>query len=138
MDLRHQVVSLMMAIALLFGASFVTPQPVMAASPHNQASQQIIVDAAPDVVFSAAKQAFEEWPRGEFVAADGEKQVVTGLSRTKFFRFVDDIDVAISPSESDPGKSLVSIKSVGRMGERDFGGNQRNINEYLQALTALL
>ena len=96
------------------------------------------MDAAPDAVFSAAQQAFKDWSRGEFVAADGQKQLVTGLSRTNLFKFVDDIDVAITPSESDPGKTLISIKSVGRMGERDFGGNQRNINEYLQALKALL
>lgn len=132
------VIRVFMAIALVASIAWGFGQPAMAASSHNQASQKIVVDAAPEAVFSAAQQAFTDWSRGEFVEADEAQQMVTGVSRTNFFKFVDDIDVAISPSEADPGKTQISIHSVGRMGERDFGGNQRNIDEYLQALKALL
>ncbi|MEM9536920.1 MAG: DUF1499 domain-containing protein, partial [Cyanobacteria bacterium P01_E01_bin.45] len=112
--------------------------PAMAASPNNQASQQFELNAAPEVVFDAAQQAFETWSRGEFVEADRDTQAVTGVSRTNLFKFVDDINVAIAPDEANPNTTSLSISSVGRMGEYDFGGNQRNINEYIDALKALL
>ena len=132
------IFGILTVVVLALSLSFGTVQPAMAASPHNQASQQIEIDAAPDTVFTAAQQAFNTWSRGELVAADEGTQVVTGLSRTNFFKFVDDINVAIAASESDPGKTLLSIHSEGRLGERDFGGNQRNIDEYIDALKALL
>lgn len=136
--LTSGLASILMVVMLAVSLSFSHGSPAMAASPNNQASQQIEIDAAPDAVFGAAQQAFETWSRGEFVNADADTRVVTGLSRTNFFKFVDDLDVAIAPSDSDSSKTLVSIHSVSRMGESDFGGNQRNINEYMDALRALL
>ncbi len=125
-------------IALLLAFTFGFNPPAMAASPNNQATQQMIVKADPDRVFSVAQQAFTAWPRGEFVAADAETHVVKGLSRTKVFKFVDDITVAIAPTSDDPPQTQLSIQSVGRMGEYDFGGNQRNINEYVETLKSFL
>ncbi|MGK7913340.1 MAG: DUF1499 domain-containing protein [Synechococcus sp.] len=127
----------LMVVALVLSL-FGNVSPAMAASPGNQASQQIEIDATPSAVFNAAQQAFEAWPRGEFVKADEDTRVVTGFSRTNLFKFVDDVDVAIAPNEGDPSKTVLSIQSVGRMGEFDFGGNQRNIDEYMDALRALL
>lgn len=133
-----RLTSILMVVMLALSISFSPAPPAMAASPNNQASQQFELNAAPEVVFDAAQQAFETWSRGEFVEADRDTQAVTGVSRTNLFKFVDDINVAIAPDEANPNTTSLSISSVGRMGEYDFGGNQRNINEYIDALKALL
>ena len=127
-----------MVVMLALSLSFSNVSAAMAASPNNQASQQFQLDAAPEVVFDAAQQAFQAWSRGELVAADRGTRVVTGVSRTNFFKFVDDIDVSIVPSAETPDKTTLSVRSAGRVGEYDFGGNQRNINEFMDALQALL
>ncbi|MEM8716208.1 MAG: DUF1499 domain-containing protein [Cyanobacteria bacterium P01_G01_bin.4] len=133
-----RLTSILMVVMLALSISFSPAPPAMAASPNNQASQQFELNAAPEVVFDAAQQAFETWSRGEFVETDRDTQAVTGVSRTNLFKFVDDINVAIAPDEANPNTTSLSISSVGRMGEYDFGGNQRNINEYIDALKALL
>ena len=136
--LMSRLTSILMVVMLALSICFSPAPPAMAASPTNQASQQFELNAAPEAVFDAAQQAFETWSRGEFVEADRSKRVVTGVSRTNLFKFVDDINVEIAPSEASPNTTSLSISSVGRMGEYDFGGNQRNINEYIDALQALL
>ncbi|MEO0356089.1 MAG: DUF1499 domain-containing protein [Cyanobacteria bacterium P01_A01_bin.3] len=136
--LMSRLTSILMVVMLALSISFSPAPPAMAASPNNQASQQFELNAAPEVVFDAAQQAFETWSRGEFVETDRDTQAVTGVSRTNLFKFVDDINVAIAPDEANPNTTSLSISSVGRMGEYDFGGNQRNINEYIDALKALL
>ena len=133
-----RLTSILMTVMLALAITFSNVSPAMAASPNNQASQQFQLDAAPEVVFDAAQQAFQAWSRGELVAADRGTRVVTGISRTNFFKFVDDIDVVIAPSGDTPDRTTLSVTSVGRMGEYDFGGNQRNINEFMDALQALL
>lgn len=105
-------------------------------SSSNQAQAQVVLDYPSEQVLQAAPEAFQVWSRGELVTADPEKGQVKGLSRTRFFKFVDDITVSIQPQ--DPTHTLVAVESVGRMGEYDFGGNQRNIDEYLAALGSLL
>ena len=132
------ITGILTVVVLTLSLSFSSMQPAMAASPNNQASQQIEINAAPEAVYGAAQEAFQTWSRGELVAADESTHVITGLSRTNFFKFVDDIEVAIAPSESDTNTTQLTIQSVGRLGERDFGGNQRNIDEYINALKGLL
>ncbi|MEM9567839.1 MAG: DUF1499 domain-containing protein [Cyanobacteria bacterium P01_E01_bin.34] len=134
--LRLTRVLLAAMLALMVSISPATP--AIAASPNNQASQQFELGASPEAVFDAAQQAFESWSRGELVDADRSTRVVTGVSRTNLFKFVDDISVAIASDETNPDRTSLSISSVGRMGEYDFGGNKRNISEYIDALKALL
>lgn len=112
-------------------------QPASAkATGGNSAAETVILEAPIATVLAQAPKAFEAWPRGELIASDAEALRITGLSRTNFFKFVDDLEVRLSPlSES---QTELSITSVGRMGEYDFGGNQRNIDEYLATLKTLL
>lgn len=112
--------------------------PAQAASMNNQAQQQVILEVAPDRVLPAAKQAFEEWKRGEFVSVEEENMQVIGLSRTNVFKFTDDITISLQPVEANPNQTQIDIRSVGRMGEYDFGGNQRNIDEYVATLKQIL
>ena len=126
------VSAIVLTIALLF-----TPVTAMAASPSNQASQQLTIDAPPEQVLPSAQQAFAKWSRGEYIETDETSNTVIGLSRTNFFKFVDDITVQLTPGDS-PDKTQLNIRSVGRLGEKDFGGNQRNINEYVETLQSLL
>ena len=134
-----RLLKIAIGVIVLFCALNVGFNPAaIAASPNNQASRQVTLDVAADSVFSAAQQAFSDWSRGEWVAADADKQVVVGLSRTNMFKFVDDIVVTVAPNADDPAKTLLSIQSVGRQGEYDFGGNQRNIDEYVETLKSLL
>ncbi|NJK63510.1 MAG: DUF1499 domain-containing protein [Synechococcaceae cyanobacterium SM2_3_1] len=114
------------------------PAQAASQSPGNRAEMEIVLPASPEQVLAAAPQAFQEWKRGELVQVDSAQRQVQGLSRTNFFKFVDDITVTIQPLESDPGQTRLQIKSVGRVGEYDFGGNQRNIDEYLERLRSLL
>ena len=131
-NVSRLIVSCFLAIALLFPAT-----SALAASPNNQAHQTVTVDAQLEQVFAAAQQAFTDWSRGEFISADADSTTVTGLSRTNLFKFVDDISVHLTTDESGEGTQL-TIDSVGRMGESDFGGNQRNIDEYVATLQELL
>ncbi|MFQ3583608.1 MAG: DUF1499 domain-containing protein [Cyanobacteriota bacterium] len=107
-------------------------------SPNNRAQQEVVLPASPEQVLKAAEQAFQVWKRGELGSVDTQAMEVKGISRTNFFKFVDDITVSLSPVEGDPGQTRLQITSVGRVGEYDFGGNRRNINEYLDTLRSLL
>ncbi len=117
---------------------FLSAAPAQAASMNNRAEQQVTLAAPPAQVLPAAKQAFEQWKRGEWVSTEEENMQVIGLSRTSFFKFTDDITVSLKPLESDPSQTQIEIRSVGRMGEYDFGGNQRNIDEYMVTLKQIL
>jgi uncharacterized protein (DUF1499 family) len=114
------------------------PAQAASQSPGNRAEMEVVIAASPEQVLAAAPQAFQAWKRGELVQVDAAQRQVQGLSRTNFFKFVDDITVTIQPLESNPEQTRLQIQSVGRMGEYDFGGNQRNINEYLETLRSLL
>ncbi len=112
-------------------------QPAQAAATGgNSAAETLVLDAPIAIIFEQAPKAFSVWSRGELVSTDAATQSLKGLSRTNFFKFVDDIDIRLSPI-SDTQTEL-SITSVGRVGEYDFGGNQRNIDEYLATLNTLL
>ncbi len=112
-------------------------QPAQAAATGgNSAAETLVLDAPIAIIFEQAPKAFSVWSRGELVSTDAATQSLKGLSRTNFFKFVDDIDIRLSPI-SDTQTEL-SITSVGRVGEYDFGGNQRNIDEYLATLKTLL
>ncbi|MEO1132235.1 MAG: DUF1499 domain-containing protein [Cyanobacteria bacterium J06639_1] len=126
------------AIALLlFGASAFTPAAsAQTLPPGNSATQQITLNAPLETVRPAAAQAFEAWSRGELLNVDANK--VTGVSRTNLFKFVDDIAVNLQADDSEPTNTRLDIVSVGRMGEYDFGGNQRNIDEYVATVRSLL
>ncbi len=124
-------------VVLIWGLTGMPAQAV-SQSPGNRAEMEIVLPASPEEVLAAAPQAFQVWKRGELVQVDPAKRQVLGLSRTNFFKFVDDITVTIQPLESESGQTRVQIKSVGRVGEYDFGGNQRNINEYVETLRSLL
>ncbi|WP_287127598.1 DUF1499 domain-containing protein [Candidatus Cyanaurora vandensis] len=88
-------------------------------------------------VFQAAQQAFTTWPRGKGVLAqDAQAGTVHGYSQTDLWKFTDDVYVTIR-AES-PTQTRVEVRSKGRMGQFDFGGNARNIKEYLLALDGLL
>ncbi|MGQ9836903.1 MAG: DUF1499 domain-containing protein [Cyanobacteriota bacterium] len=110
----------------------------LSGSPNNRAQHEIVLPASPEQVLKAAEQAFQVWKRGELGSVDAEAMEVKGISRTNFFKFVDDITVSLSPVAGDPGQTRLQITSVGRVGAYDFGGNQRNINEYLHTLQSLL
>jgi uncharacterized protein (DUF1499 family) len=110
--------------------------PAYAASPNNQAKQTIMIEAPIEQVFLASAAAFQEWKRGELVSVQEDPMQVKGLSRTNFFKFVDDITVSLSPAPDN--QTQLDIHSVGRVGEYDFGGNQRNIKEYVDVLYRLL
>ncbi len=96
-----------------------------------------IYDAPIDQVFTAAEKAFTQWPRGRGVLeSDRAKGTVHGYSETNLWKFQDDIYVTLT--EPEPNKTKVEVTSKGRVGESDFGGNARNISEYLSTVDDLL
>lgn len=52
---------------------------------------------------------------------------------SRFFRFVDDMDL-----EFDPGKSLIHVRSASRIGTYDWGVNRRRVETLRQELDARL
>lgn len=104
--------------------------------------------AAPERVYEAAIEAFDVWDRGVQVLerryAQGRGEV-HGFSQTNLWKFEDDVYVTIAPDNSsvtlapdNTARMRVDVRSKGRVGEYDFGGNQRNIEEYLSVLDRLL
>jgi len=92
--------------------------------------------AEPAIVFKAAQQAFSRWPRGRGVLdSDPKLGTVHGYSETNFWKFKDDLYVTI---RAKGARSRVEVTSKSRIGQYDFGGNNRNIEEYLSALDRLL
>lgn len=125
-----------LVLVVILGVSLWAQPAKAAATGGNSAAETLLLDAPIATVFEQAPKAFSVWSRGELLSADATTQSLKGLSRTNFFKFVDDIEVRLTPvSES---QTELSITSVGRMGEYDFGGNQRNIDEYLATLKTLL
>ncbi len=107
-----QILLVVLGLIALVGWLSATPAHAASQSPGNRAAQQVILPVPPAQVMEVAGEAFTNWKRGELIEVDPEKQEIKGLSRTNFFKFVDDITVAIQPLETDPKKNQNSITSV--------------------------
>ncbi|MEN9260566.1 MAG: DUF1499 domain-containing protein [Thermostichus sp. HHBFW_bins_43] len=138
MSFWKSLVLLALLLFALVGGIPAVQAATLGGSPLNRAQQEVVLSASPERVLKAAEQAFQVWKRGELGSVDAQALQVKGISRTNFFKFVDDLTVTLSPVEGDPQQTRLEITSVGRVGEYDFGGNRRNINEYLSTLRSLL
>lgn len=123
-------------LVVIVGVSLWAQPAKAAATGGNSAAATLVLDAPIATVFEQAPKAFSVWSRGELLSTDTATQSLKGLSRTNFFKFVDDLEVRLTPVSDS--QTELNITSVGRMGEYDFGGNQRNIDEYLATLKTLL
>lgn len=65
------------------------------------------------------------------VASDPEARVIEASERSRWFGFVDDIVIRITPTDSG---SRIDIRSVSRVGRSDFGVNAARVRHYLAAL----
>ncbi|NJL99296.1 MAG: DUF1499 domain-containing protein [Synechococcaceae cyanobacterium SM2_3_2] len=99
----------MVGIAFL-GVMLMALPGFAAGSSGNQARQEIVVNYSAAAVMAAAPQAFQQWDRGELLEGNGDTpNQVKGISRTKFFKFVDDITVSITPDSQDPSRTVVAL-----------------------------
>ncbi|GAB4217290.1 MAG: hypothetical protein OHK0012_21330 [Synechococcales cyanobacterium] len=128
---------------MLFWGVMSPPVMALALKPGNSATLDLTLPLPPEEVAALTQEAFQAWGRGELHKtrladeANGQHWIVKGLSRTKTFKFVDDIEVDISAVPGDPQQSRVHLVSVGRQGEFDFGGNRRNLNELVDTINTL-
>ncbi len=79
------------------------------------------------VVDNTVKEAFPNW---RIVKVDPEKLVLQAEEESKFFRFVDDIVVRVSPVNSDPHASRIDVRSRSRFGKGDFGVNAERVKSF--------
>ena len=74
----------------------------------------------PQAAFERLRQAVEAVPRTHVVSASGGYLHVECTSA--FFRFVDDVEFLV-----DPSQSVIHFRSASRVGRSDFGVNRRRM-----------
>jgi uncharacterized protein (DUF1499 family) len=67
------------------------------------------------------------------VAAEPAEGRIEASDRTRWFGFIDDVVVRISP---DGGGSRIDVRSVSRLGRSDFGKNAARIRAFLARVRA--
>jgi uncharacterized protein (DUF1499 family) len=89
--------------------------------------------AAPEQVLKQAEQLARD--RGWNVAAvDPAAGTLEATATTLFFRFKDDVVVRVRPDPASPGKSIVDVRSISRVGLSDLGVNARRVRAFLADL----
>lgn len=93
----------------------------------------LVLDAAPDAVFSAAQAVVEElsW---ELVAANSDEGRIEAVVITAWYGFKDDVVIRIA-AQSD-GTTRVDVRSKSRIGVSDIGANAARIQVFLDGLSA--
>jgi uncharacterized protein (DUF1499 family) len=67
----------------------------------------------------------------EIVHVDPSRGRLEATDTTLFFRFKDDVVVRAKRDPQRPGRTLVDMRSISRVGGSDIGVNARRIREYL-------
>ena len=80
----------------------------------------------PAVAWAGAREAVAALPRTRIV--DEAPGYLRAESRSRLFRFVDDLEL-----ELRPGERLIAVRSASRVGRSDFGVNQARV-EQLRAI----
>jgi hypothetical protein len=70
----------------------------------------------------------------EIVHVDPSRGRLEATDTTTFFRFRDDVVVRARRDPQKPGRTLVDMRSISRVGGSDIGVNARRIRDYLQDL----
>jgi len=74
--------------------------------------------------------------RWTLVDADDQKGVLRAESRTRLFRFVDDVEIRIALDHE--GQTRVDLASASRIGAWDLGTNARRIHQFTARLDLAL
>ncbi len=64
-------------------------------------------------------------------ALDAQAGRISFIAVSKLFKFKDDVDIAILPSD---GKSTLAVYSASRVGYSDMGANAKRVNDLLTSL----
>jgi uncharacterized protein (DUF1499 family) len=67
-------------------------------------------------------------------ALDAQAGRISFIAVTRFFRFKDDVDIAVLPAGDDAGRSTLAIYSASRVGYSDLGANAKRVGEILTSL----
>lgn len=96
--------------------------------------QPIRLDAPPERVFSAVKQAAAElgW---ELVDADENDGRIEAIDTTRWFGFKDDVVIRIL---ADNGQTKMDVRSKSRIGRSDVGTNARRIRVFREVMQTKL
>lgn len=70
------------------------------------------------------------------VDADGREGRLRAEARTTVFRFVDDVEVRVTPGAG--GRTRVDMRSASRVGRGDLGANRRRIRRFMRRLDRAL
>jgi len=100
-------------------------------TPHWPEIQPLPVDAAPARVFAEIVATAKEMPGCRKIEHDDQTYRLTAESVTRIFRWVDDVEIWITP---DNGGSTVMMHSASRVGKGDLGANAKRIQSFLRRL----
>ncbi len=89
--------------------------------------------------YSVSPERLQQAVAGVIKNLDGweliDDKKITATRRTKFFRFIDDIEISI---RADGDGSMLDIKSASQVGIGELGQNLRNIEELLNDIESEL
>lgn len=66
---------------------------------------------------------------------DPQAGTIEATATTLLFRFKDDVVVRVRPDPTNPGSSLVDMRSISRIGGGDIGANAARVREFLKDLS---
>jgi uncharacterized protein (DUF1499 family) len=89
-----------------------------------------------ETVWSAVQQLAATQPGWTVVKADPSEGVLEAESRTRLFKFVDDVTIRVGKANGQ--RISVDLKSRSRVGKGDLGTNARRIGRFLAALDGSL
>lgn len=99
--------------------------------PRQSVDPFLFTDADPDQAVQALRRALAEFDLGVITSDDGVHLKVE--FKTRFFRFVDDLDFLI-----DPDLKIIKVRSAARIGFYDFGKNRRRLEQIRAAFNRRL
>lgn len=85
----------------------------------------------PQQAFELALKTAREMPSWEVLSEDAATGQITAVSRSRVFRFTDDVVIRI---QEDAAGARVDMRSRSRFGESDFGVNAERVRSYMAAL----
>lgn len=119
-----------------WGRDLSTNRAVTSLDSPDPTLRSLKLSASAEEIKAAISQFIEQSSLWDFHPAPKNDQAAVALVRTtRLFRFADDIEVFLQPTDQG---TQVDVHSQSRVGKGDLGQNPRNIRELLSAIRGAL